>query len=301
MPEDVTDTYTFPSAVPSCWIVTVASVADAATVAVPNVEVTVPSLYIFTTSPAASPVIFTVSDFPVTLFVTVILSASGAVLVASSVYATSVLVLSSLPALVTVTYTFPASVPNWVMLTKASVFPVATVAVPNAVVAVPSLYTFTISPAASPVTATVSAFPALFVTVTTSAFTASVTASASYAFSTLALSFLPEDVTDTYTFPSATPSCWIVAIASVAVAATVAVPNVAVTVSSLYIFTTSPAASPVTFTVSDFPVTLFVTVILSATGSVLVASAMYAFSTLSLSKLLILVTDTYTTPESVPI
>ena len=93
------------------------------------------------------------------------------------------------------------------MLTKASVFPVATVAVPNAEVTVPSLYTFTMSPAVSPVTATVSAFPALFVTVTTSAFNASVTASASYAFSTLALSFLPEDVTDTNTLPSATPSC----------------------------------------------------------------------------------------------
>ena len=258
-------------------------------------------MYIFTTSPAASPVTFTVSAFPVTLFITVILSATGSVLVASSAYATSVLVLSSLPALVTVTYTFPASVPNWVMLTKASVFPVATVAVPNAVVTVPSLYTFTMSPAASPVTATVSAFPALFVTVTASAFTASVTASASYAFSTLALSFLPEDVTDTNTLPSAVPSCWIVAVASVADAATVAVAKVAVTVSSLYTFITSPAARSVTLTVSDFPVTLFVTVILSALGSVLVASAMYDISTLSLSKLLMLVTDTYTTPEPVPI
>ena len=222
-------------------------------------------------------------------------------LVASSAYATSVLVLSSLPVFVTVTNTFPASVPNWVMLTIASVFPVATVAVPNAVVTVPSLYTFTISPATRPATTTVSAFPALFVTVTASAATASVTASAMYAFSTLVLSFLPADVTVTNTLPSATPSCWIVTVASVAVAATVAVPNVVVTVPSLYTFTTSPASSPVTFKVSAFPVTLFVTVISSATGAVLVASSMYAFSTLSLSRLLILVTDIYTTPAPVPI
>ncbi|MZQ82385.1 hypothetical protein GQF01_09615, partial [Paenibacillus sp. 5J-6] len=84
----------------------------------------------FTMSPTAKPVTLTVSAIPA-LFVTVMLSATGAVDAASASKSTSSASLSDWPVAVAVTNTEPVALPSCVMLTVAVVAPAATVAVPS--------------------------------------------------------------------------------------------------------------------------------------------------------------------------
>ncbi len=113
-----------------------------------------------TTSPVLTPVTVTTSFTPVLLFTTVIAPATGAFVTGSAAYFTATRVLSSFPALVTVTYTVPpVAVNKSVLVIVPSLLFSPTVAVANVFSSLIALYIFTISPGSKLPTEIVSVSP----------------------------------------------------------------------------------------------------------------------------------------------
>ena len=101
----------------------------------------------------------TVSLIPALLFVTTIFAAVGAVVVGSTINGFAVLGLSSLFTLIADTYIVPAADPTCATFNTNVVCPSSTVPVASKVPADDALYTFTMSPAAKPVTVIMSSVP----------------------------------------------------------------------------------------------------------------------------------------------